>query len=64
MVIVLTEKNQNNYFIQVNTLFRSLKSVTLLLFEEMLVLMSYLRQLQKSNRFSFVNCLVMSHLLT
>ena len=44
--------------------FRSLKSVTLLLFEEMLVLTSYYRQLQLSNRFSFVNCLVMSHLLT
>ena len=32
---------KNNYFIQVNPLFWSLKSVTLLLFEEMLVLTSY-----------------------
>ena len=38
----LWQKNtKNNYFIQVNPLFRSLKSVTLLLFEEMLVLTSY-----------------------
>ena len=32
---------KNNYFIQVNPLFRPLKSITLLLFEEMLVLTSY-----------------------
>ena len=32
---------KSNYFIQVNPLFWSLKSVTLLLFEEMLVLTSY-----------------------
>ena len=38
----LWQKNtKNNYFIQVNPLFRLLKSVTLLLFEEMLVLTSY-----------------------
>ena len=60
----LWHKNtKNNYFIQINPLFRSLKPVTLLLFEEMLVLASYQRQLQWSNRFSFVNCLVMSRLL-
>ena len=41
MVIVVTENTKNNYFIQVNPLFWSLKSVTLLLFEEMLDLTSY-----------------------
>ena len=41
MVIVVTEKHKNDYFIQVKLLFRSLNLVTLLLFEEMLVLTSY-----------------------
>ena len=41
MVIDVTENTQNNYYIQVNPLFWLVKSVTLLLFEEMLVLTSY-----------------------
>ena len=41
MVIVVTEKHQNNYFIQVKPPFQSLNLVTPLLFEEMLVLTSY-----------------------
>ena len=46
MVIGVTENTKKNYFIQVKPLFRSLNLVTPLLFEEMLVLTSYLRQLQ------------------
>ena len=41
MVIVVTEKHQNNLFIQVKPIFWSLNLVTPLLFEEMLVLTSY-----------------------
>ena len=40
MVIVVTEKHQKQLFFQVNPLFSIVESVTLLLFEEMLVLMS------------------------
>ena len=46
MVIVVTEKHQKQLFYSSQTLFWSLKLVTLLLFEEMLVLTSYKRQLQ------------------
>ena len=46
MVIVVTENTKNNYFIQVKSFFRLLNLVILLLFEEMLVLTSYLRQLK------------------
>ena len=45
MVVVVTEK-KNNYFIQGNPLFWSLNSKKLLLFEDLLVLTSYKRQLQ------------------
>ena len=41
MVNVVTEKHQNNCFIQVKPTLRSLNLVTLLLFEEMFVLTSY-----------------------
>ena len=41
MVIVVTEKHQNNYFIQVKPPFQSLNLVTQLLFEEIVVLMLY-----------------------
>ena len=37
MVIDVTEKHQKQLFIQIKPIFRSLNSVTLLLFEEMLV---------------------------
>ena len=47
MVIVVTEKTTKTIVLfKHNPLFRSLKLVTLVLFEEMLVLTSYLRQLQ------------------
>ena len=46
MVIVVTEKHQNDYFIRVKPLFCSLNLVTPVHFEEMLVLTSYKRQLQ------------------
>ena len=41
MVVAVTEKDKNNHFIQVHSLFRSLNSVTLFFFGEMLVLTSY-----------------------
>ena len=41
MVIVVTENTKHNCFIPVKPPFWSLKLVTLLLFEEMLVLTSY-----------------------
>ena len=42
MVIVVTEKDQKQFFLfKLNPFSRSLKLVTLLLFEEMLVLTSY-----------------------
>ena len=47
MVIVVTEKHQKQFIYSSKTpFFRSLNSVTPLLFEEMLVLTSYQRQLQ------------------
>ena len=64
MVMVVTEKHLKQLFHSSKTLFfRLLNLITLFLFEEMLVL-TYERQLQQSNNFSFTNCFVMSRLLT
>ena len=50
-MIVVTEKHQNNYFIQVKPLFLVVDLVTPLLFEEMLVLTSYSRSYNNQTGF-------------